>query len=204
MSYAPTLAWIRNEKAHAIFWARELPHRGEIIYLDLETAGLNPQIDNIVQIGVVSEKGDTLLRAEIDPEQPVNKEATKKHGRTWEGQKAINALTFDQIYPELEALIRGKIVVIYNAPYDSMLLQWVCQRYRLPAMKPRFWEDALRPAAQYIGLWNTQRRWFAYQSLYEAAMRIVNVGVFNNHDAVADCLMTYQIVEAMANTEIEE
>jgi len=101
--------------------------RDTLIALDLETTGLDPLADRIVQAAVVKVSGDgTVLDGSwdsiVDPGREIPEGASKVHGITteraqMEGMVPIDAL--ERVASLLnDATDAGIPLVIYNAPFD--------------------------------------------------------------------------------------
>ncbi|MDY5585151.1 MAG: 3'-5' exonuclease [Arcanobacterium sp.] len=91
--------------------------------IDLETTGLNPSLDEILEIAVIQldyelntvAKWSTLIK----PSGKV--QGTKIHGITDDDVKDAPSLT--EVSQKLLSQIRGKILVAHNANFDSSFLQ---------------------------------------------------------------------------------
>lgn len=96
--------------------------------LDVETTGLNPRTDRVVQVAVtqVSATGDiqrswnTLINPDRDP-GPVH-----VHGLTTEALRA--APTFAEVAPAVRKLLTGRVLVAHNADFDWAFLAGEARR----------------------------------------------------------------------------
>jgi DNA polymerase-3 subunit epsilon len=95
-----------------------------LVFLDLEGTGVNPQLDRIVQVGVLKLKpsGDvTTWCSLVNPEVPIPPGATKVHGIT--DQDVAEAPTFRVIAPALaDGLDACDLVAFNGRRYDLELL----------------------------------------------------------------------------------
>jgi len=95
-----------------------------IIFLDLETTGLNLAIDRVVEIALLKVGIDgqkTVKRKLVNPEKPIPAEATAIHGITDEMVK--DAPTFRQIANEVKQFLEGADLGGYNSnKFDWPLL----------------------------------------------------------------------------------
>lgn len=95
---------------------------GGFYVLDLETTGISPETDRIVEIAVVHVTPQGTIDREfstlVNPGCDVG--PTHVHGIT--NQMVANAPTFDQVAPYVYAMIAGAPVVAHNAPFDVPLL----------------------------------------------------------------------------------
>jgi DNA polymerase-3 subunit epsilon len=87
------------------------------LFLDTETTGLNGQV---VELAVLDREGAVRLETLVQPTIPVEEEAAALHGITTEMLR--DAPRFDEVWPRLRELIRGRTVVVYNADFDRWRL----------------------------------------------------------------------------------
>jgi DNA polymerase-3 subunit epsilon len=91
--------------------------------IDVETTGLSPTGDRVVEVGAVrcSADGRVLneLHTLVDPEGPVG--PTSIHGI--DQQMVAGAPRFFELAPELLALIDGAVLVAHNAAFDMGFLR---------------------------------------------------------------------------------
>jgi DNA polymerase III subunit epsilon len=93
----------------------ELP----IALIDVETTGVNPDTDRIVELGiVVGQRGEVIRRHNwlINPEMAISAEAEAVHGISNADVK--NAPTFAQLAEEIVAALSGSVPAAYNASFD--------------------------------------------------------------------------------------
>ena len=135
-----------------------------------------------------------LLDTRIRPTRPIDPGAARVHG--WTLERLADAPGFPEVYPQLAALIGSRPVVIYNADFDSRILAQACALYRLPALDGA-WHCAMRNYAAFHGTWNYDRNGFKWHKLVEAC-RSEHISVARAHGALADCLLTLQLVRSMA------
>jgi DNA polymerase-3 subunit epsilon len=170
-------------------WARNLLSSNALI-LDFETTGLHGA--DIVQIGIVDMNGNTTYETLVKPAMSIPSDATRVHGIT--NTMVENAPTFETLYIELSVLLAGRTVIAYNADFDKGILNGVCKRRSLPLPRIKSWECAMRAYARY---YMGGRGGGSWQSLSKACMQ-QNIPIENAHTAVADCIMTWKIMQAMA------
>ena len=95
-----------------------------IVFLDLETTGLNLAVDRIVEIALlkVDQEGKrTVKRKLINPEKPIPAEVSAIHGITDEMVK--DAPTFRQVANEVKQFLEGSDLGGYNSnKFDWPLL----------------------------------------------------------------------------------
>jgi DNA polymerase-3 subunit epsilon len=159
------------------------------VILDTETTGLlNPEV---VSVAVVDDRGRPLLHQLVRPEKLIEPGAARLTGLSLEALEGKPS--FLEIAPTVAGAIRGHRVVIYNAAYDVATLQNTHRRYGLdmPTFEP--W-CAMEWFARIYGQWDPERNAFVWQSLTKAAA-FFGVRVETAHDALADCMTTWHILQ---------
>jgi DNA polymerase III subunit epsilon len=111
----------RSSKGAAAQCARE----GAVVtvaVIDVETTGLSPRTDRIVELGVVllDDRGEVEAEFEtlINPGRDVG--PTKLHGIR--AADVVEAPTFADVAPYLRSLLAGRVVVAHNALFDLRFL----------------------------------------------------------------------------------
>lgn len=95
----------------------------EFSALDIETTGLSPTSDAIVEIAVIRfTRNSTLAYFQelVNPSRPIPTKATQIHGISNEIVK--NALTIDMVLPSLLSFIQNSILVVQNSIFDLSFL----------------------------------------------------------------------------------
>ena len=141
----------------------------ETVYLDSETTGVADD-DEMVELTIIDDDGEPLINTLIKP----------KFHRTWAGAQRVHGIspldvrhspTQDEISDDIRKVVKGKRVVIYNAPFDSKFL---------PEL-----EDAeeITCAMREFAKWNESR----WKSLTNAT-KIIGYDWKGAHRALADTL----------------
>ena len=152
----------------------------ETIYLDLETTGLSPPDDEILEIAVVDDAGAVLLHSLVRP----------AHTMAWPDAAAIHGLTpadvqdapaLDALRPQIVRAVRGKTVVTYNAAFDQAFL---------PAELTAAAElcCCMVAFAEHYGEWSDWHGGFRWQVLGVATEYVRHRWETQSHRAVADAL----------------
>lgn len=95
-----------------------------ISVLDLETTGLSPATDKIVEIGVIEFSKDIKtneFQSLVNPLRPISKEAFAVNGIS--DEMVSGAPTFNDISTEVWKRIEGRILAAYNAGFDTSFLK---------------------------------------------------------------------------------
>jgi DNA polymerase-3 subunit epsilon len=91
------------------------------VYLDLETTGLLPSEDEIVEIGILDEQGQPLLDTLVRPIRHTSwPEAERINGISRED--VASAPILSDLRSQIIEAVTGNRVVIYNAAFDSAFL----------------------------------------------------------------------------------
>lgn len=164
------------------------------LYLDTETTGLN-NTDEIVEIAVVDDNGQVVFESLVKPGQPIPAAATLIHGiRDADVQ---SARSWPIVWQQLQPLMLGRRVVIYNAEFDLRLMQQSLTRYRLPWNAKIDSFDLMKLYAQFRGEWDDRRRGYRYHSLANAGQQC-RISLPNAHRATADTLLTRALLHHIA------
>ncbi|HMA33489.1 MAG TPA: 3'-5' exonuclease [Chloroflexia bacterium] len=175
------------DKAAAAAWARELLAATDWAILDLETTGLDPQADRIVQIGVLLPGGVSGLESLVNPGIPIPQAATAIHGIT--DDQVADAPGFGDLYPQLCAILAGRQVVIYNASFDWPFIEAACARLGAP---PPAVADTLCAMLAYAAWVNEVRSSGGYRWQRLPA---------GDHTALGDCRATLRVIGWMAEPQ---
>jgi DNA polymerase III subunit epsilon len=182
-----------RDKALATQWAQQLLRRDDWVILDTETTGLHGA--EVVDVAVINSKGTLLVDTLICPQNPISTAASKIHGLFDADVK--DAPTFPEVHMQIKDAIADKEVVIYNAPFDTRILNGVCQLHGLeqlfttphtfnPTVKSQRVTCAMKAYAQWYGDWNPQKGIYRWQKL-----------TGGNHRALGDCKATLTLIERM-------
>jgi DNA polymerase III subunit epsilon len=160
------------------------------VILDTETTGIpkRRRPEFIVEIAAI-QKGSTLIDLVLNPQAPLaDPDWSRRHGIT-PGMLAGRP-TFADIVQDLEALLRDKHVLAWNAPFDRDILRHELVREKLrskrtfPALAGLAWFDPCE----------TYRQWLKERGLYEFGSAKLN----GPHRARGDCLAVVQKLYEMA------
>lgn len=166
------------------------------LFLDTETTGLDDYAE-ICEIAVIDHTSQVLLNTLVRPTQLISAGALAVHGIT--DDEVTSAPGLDEIFPQLAALLAGRLVVVYNASFDRRVLIQSLRANRLYSARLDWeWACAMELYAEHRGDYNRARRSYRWQSL-DAAARQCRVAVSGPaHRALADAETCRQIVLHMA------
>ena len=166
---AQARAWLMNEQA---------------VILDTETTGLDRA--EAIEIAIIDMNGQVLVNERVKPRGEISEGAYRVHQISME--MLADCPTWDQVYPRVSEVVKGKKVIVYNALFDSQILSYSGYLYQLPELECR-WDCAMEAYARYYGEWNDYFGSFKWQRLEGG-----------DHSALGDCRATLELIKRMANT----
>lgn len=188
--------WQCNDHDDMVDWAAAvLADDPPALILDTETTGLSSHMDEIIQIAVIDTTGAVLFDSLI---KPVHIERMYERGDSGISAHDIHGIdeaalneapTFPEVYPQLAALLRDRRIVIYNADFDTAMLDGDCDRHKLPRLKLSEVECAMFAYAQWYGEWSNYHEDYRWQPLD------------GGHSALEDCRATLSRIRSMANED---
>lgn len=183
------------DRAAAVSWAAAVVKRANVLYLDTETTGLGDDAE-IVDIAVIDSRGQVVLNTLVRPSGRIPRGASDVHGI--DDQMVANAPTWPEVYPMLAKLLRNRpTVVIYNAAFDTRIINQVNRRHRLPEFFAD-WQCAMLQYGAFDGEWNPRYGNYRWHKLGDAAGKL-GVPVRSAHRALADTEACRGVVHAMAS-----
>lgn len=96
----------------------------EYVVLDLETTGLSPVTDKIIEIGAVRIKDGKIcdsFSSFVNPERHIPKEVTALTGIS--DEMVSSAENVDKVFPKLIDFCENSILVAHNAPFDISFIE---------------------------------------------------------------------------------
>jgi DNA polymerase-3 subunit epsilon len=195
------LSWtgnVNSDRTQAILIATDklnsLP-----LFLDTETTGLD-KISEIVEICILDSEGHVLFASLVKPTRPIPPSATDIHGIT--NDMVQNEPSWPQVWLEIEPILSGQEVGIYNADFDLRMIAQTNAKY---GIRWRIHPDTsffcvMRLYAQFYGMWDRSRGSYKWQSL-DAAGRQCGIPLPNTHRAKDDTLLARAILHHIANSK---
>jgi DNA polymerase III subunit epsilon len=98
-------------------------YKRPLVFFDVETTGLNPQSDRIIEVGIVRVKNDKVTNeysSLVNPEIPIESIIHKLTGIT--DLELSSAPKFSDIYTEIQKILDETIIVAHNAIFDISFL----------------------------------------------------------------------------------
>lgn len=186
---------LNSDQAQARQAARNYLAR-QPLFLDTETTGLDSRSE-IIEICIADHHGAVLFQSLVKPAQPIPLDATRIHGIT--NAHVQSAPTWLEVWPQVQDLITGRVIGIYNAEFDLRMIRQTNLFYRIqwrPAKETTFFCIMLL-YAQFIGEKDYRRGGYRLHSL-EKAGRQCRIPIPNSHRAVDDTLLARQVLRYIA------
>lgn len=191
----------RRGRNWAIRAARELVELENLVVLDTETTGLYSDEEDgqeIIELAVVGRAGETLFLSRFRPTRGITPEATEVNRLTLDD--LVDAPDFASAWPRIEALLRGKVIAIFNADFDLRMLASTMRRYQLgsKALFEGFEENSrclMEMATSFLG----QRRWVSLAGACHD-LRIERP----KHTAQDDAMAALRLLQRVAAAELSE
>lgn len=171
---------------------------GNWVILDTETTGLRYPSE-ICQIAIIDPHGRTLLDELVKTWNPIPLDATRIHGIT--NFEVQNKRTWNTVFPEVAQILKGKDLVIYNAGYDTKVMDWSCKIAGIP-YEPT-WHREWCAMLWYADIWGEKDSYYQtnrWQRLSTAAAQ-QKLLVKDAHNALGDCLMTLGLINKLAKVQ---
>ncbi len=166
------------------------------VILDTETTGLR-HYDEICEIAVIDAiTAEPILNTLIKPIRKISEDAIKIHCIT--NQLVADAPAYPEIHEQLMTIFKEKEIIIYNADFDTRMIQQTASHYGLLTNnlhKPV--SCAMKWYAKFYGQWDAYRADFKWQKLSNAARQQYLHTNLKAHRAQADCLITQQLIHAV-------
>jgi DNA polymerase-3 subunit epsilon len=165
------------------------------LYLDTETTGLGSEAE-IVEIALLDFQGESLFESLVRPIGPIPPDATAVHGITT--TMVAGAPDWRSVWLEVEPLLAGRLVAIYNAEFDLRMMRLAHRRAGLAwNLPPDQFTCLMELYAEFRGDWNPIRRSYRWHSL-EAARQQCALPLANSHRAAQDAQLARLLLEHMA------
>ncbi len=115
-----------------------------IAFIDTETTGRDPNVDRVIEVGIVIAVGGEIVRSKswlIDPGIPIPAETTAVHGIKDEDVRGKPP--FAEVLPEILEFVANAIPAAYNAGFDRSFLRAELARVEgaPPSLSPAFRRD---------------------------------------------------------------
>ena len=161
------------------------------VLLDTETTGLAAH-DEVIELGIIDTDGNTLYHSLFLPNCPIGAEAAAVHGITV--SDVLDAPSFADEWPKINAILTDKQVLIYNASFDLRMLNQTARIHGCGELLAR--ENShcvMNGYAKYNGEINPKTGGYIWVKL-EQALRNEGIPTHQDHRVIGDCLMTLALI----------
>ncbi len=164
------------------------------VFLDTETTGLE-MYDEIVEVAVVDYDGTLLLERLVRPTQRMQSDVINIHGIT--NELVYDAPAWPAVWQELEGVLHGRYVGIYNADFDLRMMRQSHRAHALEWLTTPFKSFCIMKL--YAGFYGQSGSYGnpRYQKL-EAAARQCGIPIGYTHRATADTLLAKAVFDCLA------
>ena len=117
----------------AVRGSRDMAFDDEYVAFDLETTGLHPRFDRIIEIGAVRMKnGEEIDRFQtfVDPQQPLSQEVIKLTEIT--DDMLAGAPKIQEVLPKFLEFVGDRVLVAHNAGFDTTFIYRACLQLGIP------------------------------------------------------------------------
>lgn len=182
-----------SDRDQSILWAREVvAHPDQYLVLDTETTGLGWGSE-IVQIAIATGTGEVKINTLVKPTFRIPHKVIEIHGIT--DAMVATAPGWPDVWPQVNRIITGRNVIIYNAGYDINMLKssnamshvknsWPIESYVTT-------HCAMLRYAAFCGEWDDYRQSYRWQKL-----------TGGDHSALGDVVATIELIKRMAAAQL--
>ena len=113
--------------------SKDMTFDEEYVAFDLETTGLYPRRDRIIEIGAVRMRnGQEIDRFQsfVDPKRPLSEEVSKLTGIT--SDMLAGAPDIETVMPRFMEFVGDSVLVAHNAEFDTCYIRRECARLGIP------------------------------------------------------------------------
>lgn len=164
-----------------------------IAAIDVETTGLKPGSDEILQVAICDGNGKELLNSYVMPERRRRwPNAQKVNGITWDMVR--DAPTLAELATEIQSILQSTPLVIgYNLRFDFSMLE----AGGVDIQTGGYTWDIMNDCSVMIGAWNASMGKYAYVRL-QAIARHYGIS-YKPHDALEDARATSRVFYRLLN-----
>lgn len=194
---------MQDDRQEAILQAHQWV-KADPVVLDTETTGLNYRAE-ICEVAVVDLKGQTLFNSLVRPVNPIPWDASRIHGI--DNGAVKDAESFSSIWTELSQVLADKLVVIYNADFDTRMIRQSANAANMNLPSNMFgrvatteWHCVMRLFAKFYGERNNSYGTYRWHKLEVAAGHFGITIPYDQHRARADADLARQVLMEMASS----
>ena len=188
----------RNLKDNKYLFLFDEPNDEEFVCFDCETTGLDPKIDDIISIGAVIIKNNTIVSSKkfvrfVKPKTDLQAEAIKIHHiRVCD---LTNACDIDSVIIEFLEFIGNRTLVGYFLEFDINMIN----KYLKPMLGIKLPNKALEVSAIYYDYKIERIPQGNIDLRFNTIMNELKIPNLGKHDAYNDAIMTSMIFLKLKN-----
>ncbi len=180
--------YLVDDLKQAVQNAQAEPLLAEAVVFDLETTGLNPQTEQIIEIGAVKLRDGKIadkFSTFVNPGKPISFEIEKLTGIT--DQMVLEAPKIEEILPEFLQFCAGCVMVAHNADFDNSFIAAQADRQGLT------WEKTVVDTVSVARILLPDLNNYKLDTIAKA----LEVSLENHHRAVDDAQATAEIYQKL-------
>lgn len=188
----------KNLRDNKYLYLFDEPINNEFVCFDCETTGLNPKVDDIISIGAVIIKDNTIVSSKkfvrfVKPKTKLQIEAIKVHHiREMDLEEAED---IDEVIEEFLQFIGNRKLVGYFLEFDIAMIN----KYLKPKLGINLPNKAYEVSAIYYD-WRIEKIPQSNIDLrFNTIMKELKIPEFGKHDAYNDALMTAMMFVKLKN-----
>ncbi len=111
---------------------QDMPLTGDFVAFDLETTGLSPENDTIIEIGAVlfhNGKEQETFQTFVDPHRKLDAQIINLTGIT--DDMLVGAPSIEEILPKFLEFVGDRMLVAHNARFDTSFIRAACEKQGL-------------------------------------------------------------------------
>lgn len=171
---------------------KEVKERTEYVIIDVETTGLDFDLDSIIEVGIlkiVDGKIEQQYQSYVKTDSNISEKITELTGIT---KDIVEKFGKDerQVINEVRNIIGGATVVGYNVQFDINFINNSCKKNNIPLFIKRE-KDVLKIARRKLDLENYK---------LETVCKELKLETGEMHRAVNDCMLVYKVLNELNKT----
>lgn len=181
--------------AQALHWSQREYYNRELVVVDIETTGLNPQINEIVEIGAIKIKNFVAMgqfQSLVKTEKSIPAEISKIHGILDEDCK--EAPSIKEVLKKFIDFAGDAILVSHNSEFDLGFIK----NYANKCLNFQITNETIDTLAMSKNMFN-----FKSNSLRNLAMSL-DLSSVPAHRAIADCMTTVELIQRIMTVKYND
>ena len=164
------------------------------IILDTETTGLNPEQDELLQVSIISDTGETLIDQYVRPTSCTEwPDAERVNHITPDMVRDCPAISDPAVHDAIQSVLYSAEKIIgYNTQFDISFL--IAAGYDVPICET---VDVMRDFSEVYGDYRDELGGYKWQKLTTAAAYYGYEWPIDAHNSLGDCLATLHVYQNM-------